>query len=505
MFNRQTIACIFTVGLGSFSTLLSSTTIEVAFVQVMGELAMDLSEAHWTVSLYMVVMTIAMLLTADLVNRIGCRYTFIVSFIIMISGSLIGALADGLFSLLCGRALQGFAAGLQAPLATIILGRIFAREKMGIAMGFFGAIMLLAPALGPVIGGYLIDFMSWRGLFAFQIPMAALSLLCALIFLNPDKPQQAAYGYDWAGLCILTGVLSGFFISLQLVEEVGVYATEFAVSCGVSALLALMFYFYEKNTAQPLVNFALFRDTVFSVNIVVICVLGIFLFSSILIVPLYLLEIRGLSARQAGEALLIPGLIMAFMAPFSGWLSDRFPPREIILCGLLINAYAIWLTAQQDVSSAIIAIVVATSLSRIGMSVMLPSLYVSSLRHLDGPMLAYGSSMINFARQIGGALGVMLFSLLYERSKYIASDQLWQSAGNAMASTGYLNLDATSREYSRIEQGIHALSGTAAFQSVFYLNLLMNIICLGLLLLTYLPAWRATLRKSQISDSPASP
>jgi len=493
MFNRKSIACILTVGLGSFSTLLSSTTIEVAFVQVMGELGMNLNETQWTVSLYMVVMTVAMLLTADLVNRIGCKYTFLFSFMLMIIGSAIGGWADGLISLLCGRALQGIAAGLQAPLATIILGRIFAKEKMGIAMGFFGAIMLLAPAFGPVIGGYLIEVMSWRGLFAFQIPMAALSFVCALSFLQQDLPSERSHKYDWWGLSLLTALLSTFFICLQLAELEGVYTTEFAVCCAACALFTYIFYFVERGSPQPLVNFSLFKDHVFSINVVVICVLGVFLFSSILIVPLYLVEIKGLSARQAGEALLIPGLLMALMAPFSGWLSDRFPPREIILCGLIFNVFAIWLTAKQDVASAIFTIIMATAFSRVGMSVMLPSLYVSSLRRLDERQLPYGSSMINFARQIGGALGVMLFSLLYEHSKSVSSDRLWQSAVKALESRGYVDWEETPSELSSIEQGIHALSGNAAFQSVFNINLLMNIVCIALILLTYLP----TLRQNQ--------
>jgi MFS family permease len=193
MFNRHNMTCIFAVGFGSFTSLLSSTTIEVAFPQMMGALALDLNQVQWTITLYMIVMTIAMLLAADVVKRIGVKSTFVLSFVIMSIGSLIGGLSDNLLVLLTGRFFQGFAAGLQAPLATIILGQIFPKNKMGIAMGFFGAIMLMAPAMGPVVGGYIIEVLSWREVFHFQLPMAALSIILAMFYLpnTTDVTREA--------------------------------------------------------------------------------------------------------------------------------------------------------------------------------------------------------------------------------------------------------------------------------------------------------------------------
>ena len=484
MFNRNNIICILTVGFGSFTSLLSSTTVEIAFPQMMGALALNLNQAQWTITLYMIVMTIAMLLAADIVKRLGVKTTFIISFVIMAFGSLIGGIADNLFTLLTGRFCQGFAAGLQAPLATIVLGQIFPKNRMGIAMGFFGAIMLLAPALGPVVGGYIIEITSWREIFYFQIPMAIISIYFAFFYLS-NATQTTKDKYDWLGLFILSLLLSSFFLALHFIQKFGIYCAEVTIFTALFCLLAFIFYYCEEYAKQPLVKFSLFKDIIFTNNVIVIFALGVCMFSSILLIPIYLLEVKGYSARQAGEALLIPGLIMAVMAPISGWLSDKYPPRELILAGLIINGLAVYSLIQLETGSEIAFIVVAATVSRMGMSVMLPALYVSSLKRLDEDTLPYGASMINFSRQLGGALGVLLFSAMFERSKHITEQQVWLNLIPKLETQGFATQLETPELFNNFHQGVTVLSGHTAFREVFLFNTLMTVGCIILILLSY--------------------
>ncbi len=415
---------VLTISIGGFTSLLSSTTIEVAFPNLMSAFGIDLKTAQWTVTLYMIVMTLAMLMAADLVKRFGVKQVSIVSFVLFIIGTWVGGSATTVSELLIGRTLQGFSAGLQAPLAAIVVANSFPKDRIGTAMGIYGLIMLMAPAVGPVAGGLLIDAFQWPMLFYFQIPFAAVSAVLAYNFL-PDDNQTSGNGqYDWVGLLLLTLFISSIFFSISYMTEESTAYLWLPVLILAPLLLLVIFVFVENRVSNPLVNTELFKVAPFSINLVVIFLLSSGMFSTILLVPLYMIETLHMTPGTAGLALLPAGLAMAVASPLAGRLSDKYSPIVIVFPGLLLFAFASFYLSTYELGASLNVIIMSSVLGRLGLSILLPSLYSSSFRVLDGKFTEYASSMLNFARQIGASIGILMFSGYYSISSYKNSENI---------------------------------------------------------------------------------
>lgn len=506
---------VIAVSIGSFSSLLSSTTIDVAFSPLMHYFSMSMTTAQWTITLYMIIMTIAMLLAADLVKRIGIKATSTVSFTFFITGCYLGGSAESIEALFAGRLLQGLGAGLQTPLAAIVVTKSFPKERIGFAMGIFGSVMLLAPALGPVVGGLLIDLSNWRILFYFQLPLALFSLLAGRAAL--PKGEISAQGrYDWPGLALIAGFICSLFAAMNQYRDAGVGAISFQLALGGAVLALWLFIHNEGKAKNPLVDLTIFAITPFSLNLVIIFMLGAGMFSSILLIPFYLIETLGYSPGEAGMALLPAGIVMAVSAPIAGKMADRFSPAKVIVPSLLVFASSGWFLSCIELDATIGYIVVGALLSRIGLSFLLPSLYASTLRHLNGQYTEYGSSLMNFARQLGGSVGVMLFSskfaeyaqhhqLLVDTHHLQASFTKYQAMISQAFYTLSTDLGSSQQEPSRywLEQLASApkqVSEYVAFTNIFYLVAIAALSCVGL----WLASFALSKRHSQaIEDSPA--
>lgn len=499
------------VSIGSFSSLLSSTTIDVAFSPLMAHFGMSMETAQWTITLYMIVMTIAMLLAADMVKRIGVRATSDISFVIFTIGCILGGIADSVEMLFFGRVLQGIAAGLQTPLAAIVVTKSFPQERIGYAMGIFGSVMLLAPALGPVIGGLLIDQSSWRMLFYFQVPLAIFSLFAGHLALS--KGEISTKGrYDWSGLIILSISMCSLFAAMKFYRSHGVDSALFFITCTLSMITLVAFLQNEKKAINPLVDLNIFGISPFSINLIIIYLLGAGMFSSILLIPFYLIETLHYTPGQAGMALLPAGIIMAVSAPIAGRLADRYTPPYIIIPSLVIFALSGFFLSEVKLDSTIGFIVIGAVISRIGLSFLLPSLYSSTLRHLKGQYTEYGSSLMNFARQLGGSTGVMFFSAkfaeLAERHQgLVSSENLGQSIGQyrEVMEDAFIKVDVGNEQYgqlvlSKLAEQPKQVAEFFAFTNIFYI---VGFSSLGCILL-WLASFAASKRHAEKALTPAA-
>lgn len=411
---------VFAVSFGSFSSLLSSTTIEVAFPNLMGTLGIELNSAQWTITLYMIVMTIAMLLSADLVKRFGIRKVSGFSFSLFFLSSWLGGVAQDPETLFVARALQGFSAGLQAPLGAIVVINLFPKDRIGAGMGVFGSIMLLAPSLGPVIGGLIVEYHSWRAVFYFQLPMAVISFVLGQALL-PKGEVTTSGKYDWFGLITLAVIILMVFYCLNIVSKQGTHVFILQVGVAVIVIGLIVFAQVEKVASNPIIDLNVFKVLPFSLNLVVIFMMGAGMFSSILLIPYYMLKTLNFTPEQVGLALLPAGLVMAVSSPLAGRLSDRIEPPKIIVPSLFIFSLSGFYLSQIQIGTAIWGLAIGAIIGRIGLSFLLPSLYTNTIKSLNGNFTEYGSSLMNFSRQLGGAIGVMYFSSEFSKNSFITA------------------------------------------------------------------------------------
>ena len=422
-----------TVMLGTISAVLTTTTVNVAIPDIMGTFGIGQDRAQWLSTGALAAMTIGMLLNAWLINRYGQRRTFIAALCIFIVALLIAGMAPNESVLIGCRIAQGAVAGVLQPLSMYTLFRVFPPSQRGTAMGFFGMSVILGPALGPTLGGVMIEHFNWRSIFYVAVPVASLAVLLGSIFMPEREESSVRSRFDWIGCVLMTVALACLLTALSNGQREGWYSDFIVTLFAIALICGAAFIVWERHTPHPLVDLRVLFNGQFACAASVACLFGIGLFGSTYLVPLFVQTVQGYTPLSAGLLLMPGGLILGLFMPFSGFLSDRIPTRGLIISGLLCFVLSSYWLASVDVNSAFWTVAGAVVLSRIGLGLIKPALNVTALRSLQPELLGQGAGMINFARQLGGAFGVNLLSVMLDRRTFFHSDTItaMQIAGNS--------------------------------------------------------------------------
>jgi EmrB/QacA subfamily drug resistance transporter len=299
------------------------------------------------------------------------------------------------------------------------MSRVFPPEKQGMAMGLFGIFVVMAPAIGPYLGGLLVDAFNWRYAFLAPLPMSALGILLTAKFLPERDSTESRTRLDLLSVCLLTTAIFILLIGLSKGQSKG-WGSNFSLVCFVVFLLSSAgFIWQQKISKAPLLDLSLFAYQGFTPAAIVAAVFGAGLYSSFYLAPLFLQNIQGLNATTAGLVLLPGGIMLGLFLPVSGRLADKISPRLLIACGIFLFAYSSWLMASADRLTGFMTFIWWVIIGRVGMAFIMPPLTVASFRHLPASKLSQGSGAPNFVRQFGGALGVNVSAIYLERQTSI--------------------------------------------------------------------------------------
>jgi DHA2 family multidrug resistance protein len=422
-----------TVMLGTISAVLTTTTVNVAIPDIMGAFGIGQDRAQWLSTGNLAAMTVGMLLNAWLINRYGQRRTFMAALSIFIVALLVAGMAPNESVLIGCRIVQGAIAGILQPLSMYTLFRVFPPHQRGTAMGFFGMSVILGPALGPTLGGVMIEHFNWRYIFYVAVPVASLAVLLGSIFMPEREEASVRAPFDWPGFALLATALACLLTALSNGQREGWNSDFILTLLTLSAVSGAAFIVWELHTPQPLVDLRVLVNGQFTCAAAVACLFGVGLFGSTYLVPLFVQTVQGYTPLAAGYLLMPGGLILGLFMPVAGLLSDRLPTRGLIISGLVCFALSSYWLATVDVNSAFWTIAGCVMLSRVGLGLIKPSLNVTALRSLRPELLGQGAGMINFARQLGGAFGVNLLSVMLDRRTFFHSDTITslQSAANS--------------------------------------------------------------------------
>jgi EmrB/QacA subfamily drug resistance transporter len=421
-----------TVMLGAITTLLTSTTINVAIPEIMGAFGIGQERAQWLSTGFLASTTVTMLMSTWSIRAIGMRATYLVGMGGFMAGSLLGGVGPNLEVLIASRVIQGVSSGLLGPLGMLIMFQVFPPDRRGRAMGIFGIGAVLAPALGPTLGGMLIDSFNWRYVFLAAVPIGILSLPLGALFIPPRDGEGAWPAFDWVGLFLLCAFIPSLLVGLTNGQSEGWGSTTILLYFAVAFGSGIGFVLWEGICPEPMLDLRLFTNRGFAAASVVTFVFGAGLYGSTYLVPIFLQGIQGLTPTQSGLLLMPPGLMLAVVFPFSGALSDRLSSRGLIISGLLLFAWSSWLMADLDLHTPFWTLVGWIVIGRIGLGIVMPTLSRASLTALPIELLAHGSSAVNFVRQLGGAFGVNLLAIEVERRTQLYGDAFSaaQTAGN---------------------------------------------------------------------------
>lgn len=413
-----------TVMIATIAVVLSTTIVNVAIPDVMGAFGISQVQAQWLSTGFLAAMTATMLVTDWADRAFGQRATMVGALAIFMAGSVLGGIAPNETVLTIARVIQGAAAGVVQPLAMILLFQVFPPNQRGAAMGIFGIGVVLAPALGPWIGGLLIDAFSWRYVFYLGIPFAIVGILLTNLFLPARKDTGPRPGFDWGGMVLLCIFLGTLLNALTNAQRLGWSSDPILLQFAVAVAALAGFIWWEMTTGRPMLDLRLFANVPFSSASLVAFIMGAGLFGSTYLVPLFVQTIQGLTPTQAGLLLMPSGFVLVLIFPIAGRLSDKVPAGYLIGAGMLIFAWSSWLTVSVSVDTAFWTLAWWVVISRIGLGLLFPSLTAGSLKVLPRELVAQGSGAINFIRQLGGAFGVNLLAVFLERRTVYHSDAL---------------------------------------------------------------------------------
>ena len=399
---------------GTVATVLAVTTINVALPALMREFGIGHDSLQWFSTGFLAATTATMLATAWLVDTFGQRRTFLAVIAVFFLGSILGAASWDTGSMIVARVLQGAAAGVMQPLSMIALFEVFDPEERGRAMGIFGFGVVLAPAIGPAVGGWLMQLFGWRSIFLLSVPFCIAAWPLGLRSLSDRRDAQSRRRFDWTGAGLLGAALIALLDLPVVGHRAGWLAPPTLATAAVELALASAFVAWEKRTQAPLLALALFSNRGFRAASIVAFAYGLGLFGSTYLVPVFVQDVAGYSPAKAGSLLLWPGLVLAITIALSGRLTDRAPPRRVVAAGLTCFAISSLLLALATGASGFWILALWLAIGRAGLGLIIPSLNVGAVQALAPEHLGEAAAIVNFARQLGGAIGVNLLAVLLE-------------------------------------------------------------------------------------------
>ena len=400
--------------IGVVSMVLAMTTVNVAVPDVMGAFGIGQDQAQWMSSAYMATMTAGMLMNAWVTGVLGERRTFVGALFFFSLGALMGGAAPTEDGLILARVLQGFSAGIAQPLVMATIFTVFPPERRGSAMGVFGLGVVFAPAIGPTLGGLMIEYFSWRYVFFISLPFCAIAAVMGLMFMPTRSIPQRIPPFDWLGFGLLCAALFGLMTGIADGQREGWASDAIVFRLALGTLASVGFVVWELHTPRAMLDVRIFANLEFSASALIALIFGAGMMSSTYIIPVFVQTCIGFTPLLAGLMMMPAGIMLAFIFPLAGRLADAIPGSTMIIVGLLLFALGFWWMIGADVDTTFWTLVGMIMVSRLGLGLINPSLNASSLRALPADKVRQGAGVANFMRQLGGAFGINLMVAFFE-------------------------------------------------------------------------------------------
>ena len=401
---------LISVVFGIFMAILDTTIVNVAFPTLRREFGADISSAQWIVSLYVLALGVSTPLAGYLGDRFGIKRIYLLGLGLFAGGSLLSGLAPSLFFLIAARALQGIGAGIALPLGTAQLYLAFPPEERGTAFGLFGVALLVAPALGPILGGILVDQGLWRWVFFVNIPVGIVGIWIGSRWLQEQRKEKRPRLDVWGLVTSVIG-FGGLLYAASLAANTGWGGTNVLIGFAVGGAGLIAFVLIELFVApDPLLDFGLFGHRVFLVATLVGWVTVLSLFGAEFMLPIYLQSLRGQSALQTGWLLLPLAVTAGIATPLAGRLYDKIGPRALVAFGfgvLVINA---WQLSELNATTTMGWIVFLMVLRGLALGTTVQTTFTTALGSVHQQRVARGSSLINSTRFVVQSVGVAILA-----------------------------------------------------------------------------------------------
>ncbi len=438
-----TILCI-----GLFMLLLDGTIVNIAIPSIMADFHAGFSQVEWVMNAYLLVFAVLLITMGRLGDLYGRKRLFVIGTAVFTLASLACGLAPSIGALIAFRAVQGFGGAMMMPNTLSIIANVFSARERGTAMGIWGGVTGVATAVGPTLGGVLVQVASWPYIFWINVPVGIAVVVLAVRVIPESSDPASHQQIDWAGVFVLSGSL--FCLTFALIEGQN-YGWTSPIILGLFAAAALglvAFIFIERRQREPLMELSLFRSRVFSVGNICGACLTFGMMGVLFLLPIFLQSILGYSAIKTGLTLTPLAAVVIFAAPLSGWLSDRIGSRWLVSGGMLVLAGGFALirsvmSLDADWSSFVIPFMI----SGIGIGMVMAPL--TSVVMASAPLGKAGqaSGVLSTMRQLGSVLGIAVMGAVLQNRAVI---YLEQAVSAKLSGVSYIPAEAKTKIASSV-------------------------------------------------------
>jgi MFS transporter, DHA2 family, multidrug resistance protein len=498
---RRTVITI-TVILAAVIELIDTTIVNVALNQISGNLGATIEDVAWVVISYSIANIIVIPLASFLGDLIGRRRYYIGSIILFTVASVLCGISTNIWELVFFRFVQGLGGGALISTSQTILFESYAPEERGMASGLFGLGLILGPTIGPSLGGYLVDTLSWHWCFFVNIPIGIFAAGCSYFFVKEPLQRRIIKNIDWTGIVLLALAVGSLQFVLERGESKDWFQDSTIVLFSVIAAFSLVgFIWQELRVPEPAVNLrVLTKSPTLVIGTMLTFVLGFGLFGSLFIYPVFVQRLIGFSAMQTGLSLLPGAILTAFLMPNVGRLLQRgFSSKVLLIVGFVGFAGFTWMMSFVTLQSGGDDFYWPLMLRGVGMGFLMIPITAFSLYGLTGKDVGQASGLSNMNRQLGGTFGIALINTFVAQRTAVHRNDILSSITtfNTQAmerlsalTNGFMGkspAEAQAMAYGAIERTVSVQSLHLAYMDAFKLTAIIFVACAVILLVVRMP------------------
>lgn len=416
--------------IGAFVAFLNNTLLNIALPTIMDEFSVKPSTVQWVTTAYMLVNGILIPASAFFVTKFTNRRLFIVAMSLFSMGTFLAFITPSFALLIVARMIQASGSALMMPLLMNIMLAAFPIEKRGTAMGVFGLVMFTAPAIGPTLSGWVIEHYTWRTLFAIVLPFSLATLVYA-IFRLKNITENRDMSLDVTSLLLSSVGFGGLLYGFSTAGEKGWGSPIVYGTIMIGALSLLLFVLRQLKMNDPMLDFKIYQYPMFALASVISIVISVSMFSAMLLTPLYVQSVRGISPLEAGILMLPGAIVMGLMSPITGRLFDKYGAKVLAVTGLSITIAMTYLLSTLTMESGYYYIMVIYTVRMFGMSMVMMPIMTNGLNQLPMRSNPHGTALNNTLQQVSGAIGsAVLLTIMTKKTESIGKQLFMDAQAN---------------------------------------------------------------------------
>ncbi|CAM4012229.1 ErmB/QacA family multidrug efflux protein [Alkalicoccus chagannorensis] len=419
---------VISVLLGTFTIILNNSMLNPAIPHFMAVFDADAVAAGWIITIFMVAMGMTMPLTGYLGDKFGKKQLYLTGLGVFLAGSVLGSFAWDLPSIIAFRGLQGIGGGMIMPLSLALIFEVFPKEERGLATGTWGIAAMVAPTIGPTLGGLVVEFAAWQWLFLFNLPTGILGLVFSWYVLKQTKPDPSIR-FDLRGFVFITLGVGSVLAALGRMTELAQFSNPFNLMLVLfGAACIALFIRTELRVEQPLLDLSIFKAKAYTFSVWVAAIHSISLFGGIFLLPLLIQNVYGYGAVMTGIAFLPAAMLAGIFMTIGGRWLDKAGPAWTVTLGLTLMAVGTAALGFMEMGTALWIVIAVNALRGIGMGLSQMPATTAGMNAIPEAFVSRGSAVNNVIRQMSSSLGIVFVSIYFE----VRRAQLMAANGGAV-------------------------------------------------------------------------